>query len=167
MPEPLSDDDLAELLAVADGRQSLVGDRQAWLEAVVVRLIANLRDARAELARLTEFMDGVRDAARNRNPEGATVLDFFACWNEQYQRANDSLRADLAECREALAEQVAADGEPCRYDHNGFCQAHYSPRPCRIERARDLLTALHTSPAPPASGATSAAAPPAAEPGPG
>lgn len=40
---------------------------------------------------------------------------------------------------EALRQLVYVDDEHCRYDHNDFCQSHYSGRPCRMETAREAL----------------------------
>lgn len=56
---------------------------------------------------MAAFMDGVRDAARNRNPEGATLLDFMACWNEQYEARLKQLEAENA----ALRARGARNGE--------------------------------------------------------
>lgn len=42
----------------------------------------------------------------------------------------------LAEALEGLLD------EPCRYDHNGFCQEHYCSKPCKHEQARAAL-AIH------------------------
>lgn len=41
---------------------------------------------------------------------------------------------------EALAViQALVDEEPCRSDHEGFCQAHGCSRPCVVAPARGLL----------------------------
>ena len=66
------------------------------------------RDAlKQELDQLTAFVDGIRDAAKNRNPEGATILDFLVCWNEQYETrlaASEQRRRELVEALRPLAE---------------------------------------------------------------
>lgn len=64
-------------------------------------LTAEIDRLRTERDGLIAFMDGVRDAARNRNPEGVTLLDFMACWNEQYE-------ARVKQLREANAALAAA-----------------------------------------------------------
>ena len=52
----------------------------AWEQQAV-----KIESLQAELTAATNLMDSVRDLARNRNPKGATILDFMACWNEQYE----------------------------------------------------------------------------------
>lgn len=39
----------------------------------------------------------------------------------------------------ALRVMLAVETEPCQYDHNDFCQAHYSSKPCRVEQARKAM----------------------------
>lgn len=46
-------------------------------------------------------------------------------------------RAKVAKLREALLYNI--DYEQCQYDHNDFCQEHYSERPCRNQVAREVL----------------------------
>lgn len=36
-----------------------------------------------------------------------------------------------------LAELV--DGNPCRYDHDDYCQTHYHQKPCAVAEAVALL----------------------------
>ena len=60
---------------------------------------AKIERLKAEREKITAFMDGVRDTARNRNPEGATILDFMACWNEQYKARIAELEAEACELR--------------------------------------------------------------------
>lgn len=48
-----------------------------------------------------EFFDGIRVMARNRNPAGATILDFMACWNEQYEQRIAELTAEVERLRES------------------------------------------------------------------
>lgn len=31
------------------------------------------------------------------------------------------------------------DNDPCEYDHDDFCQTHYSSKPCPHEQAQSLL----------------------------
>lgn len=60
----------------------------------------------------------------------------------------DQRRRDEAD-REKLIGLVEelVDNEPCRYDHNHFCQSHYCSSPCTHERAKDMLAAIkHITP---------------------
>lgn len=46
----------------------------------------------------------------------------------------------LAAYREAVAAlERFVDGESCRYDHEGFCQAHGVSKPCWMVAARSVL----------------------------
>lgn len=54
-----------------------------------------------DYAKLLEFMDDVREKARDRNPDGITILDFIAVWNEQYQ---DTIAKKDKEIKELKAE---------------------------------------------------------------
>ena len=58
-------------------------------------------------------------------------------------RGIDRLAARVAAAERVVqaAREVADDEAKCRYDHNDFCQAHYSSRPCREEVLRDALAA--------------------------
>lgn len=58
-------------------------------------------------------------------------------------REIDRLAARVAAAERVVqaAREVADDEAKCRYDHNDFCQAHYSSRPCREEVLRDALAA--------------------------
>ncbi len=38
-----------------------------------------------------------------------------------------------------LKEFLDRDNEPCRIDHNGFCQAHFCHPPCLVGEARKFL----------------------------
>ena len=64
----------------------------------------------------------------------ALVADVRAARvHEGCGRATDTLR----QARELLADLV--DDEPCRFDHNGYCQAHYCSSPCINARAQAFL----------------------------
>ena len=52
-------------------------------------------------------------------------------------RANARLIAAAPNLIRALAELV--DSEPCRYDHNEFCQEHYCSKPCKHETAKQVI----------------------------
>jgi len=62
-------------------------------------------------------------------------LDTIAEALKQHQ-PSDQGAAAIALLRELV------DDEPCRLDHNAFCQTHYYDHPCANERARTLLAQL-------------------------
>ena len=37
---------------------------------------------------------------------------------------------------------VDHESEPCRLDHEGYCQAHGLTRPCTVATAKELLTGM-------------------------
>lgn len=80
-----------------DVRHTLLTQFNRELIGMVRLLHGALVDSEGKLNRTIEFMDGVRDLARNRNPEGATLLDFMAVWNEQYQRRIEVLERQVGE----------------------------------------------------------------------
>lgn len=47
--------------------------------------------------------------------------------------------SEIERLKAVLARFVEVEEDECRYDHNGFCQAHYSSRPCRYEEAMECL----------------------------
>ena len=53
---------------------------------------------------------------------------------DKLQLAKKRLQTALALLRE-IAER---DNEPCRYDHNRFCQAHCCGEPCLIGRVKEM-----------------------------
>ena len=69
-----------------------------------VRVVNERNEANKRVAYLRTTMDCVRDTARNRNPAGATILDFMVVWNEQYESQIAKLTYALAEARAACAE---------------------------------------------------------------
>ena len=64
--------------------------------------------------------------------------------------------ADLIESQQARITELEAGlkaitygafgDEPCRFDHDGYCQAHLVESPCSIDRARKLLAASPDTP---------------------
>lgn len=68
--------------------------------------------------------------------DDAPIGSWLAWLRER--RAEPSTEA--REAIELIEIILAAETEPCRYDHNDVCQAHYmNTRPCPVERARVLL----------------------------
>lgn len=51
----------------------------------IERLQGEVAQAKAKHADILHLMDGIRDEASNRNPDGVTILDFMTVWNEQYE----------------------------------------------------------------------------------
>ena len=47
-------------------------------------------------------------------------------------------------CEEELATilDMLIDPDPCRYDHNGFCQTHYQSKPCGHEIAKQAMSTI-------------------------
>ncbi len=60
---------------------------------------AELKQLRSKHDAVLRFMDGIRDTARDRNPGGATILDFMAVWNEQHEDKIERLQALLKGCK--------------------------------------------------------------------
>lgn len=67
-----------------------------------------------ELFQAKRLMDGVREMARDRNPNGATILDFMAVWNEQYQQQIKVLTAELDQTYASVRSLCAAREEDGR-----------------------------------------------------
>ena len=47
------------------------------------------------------------------------------------------MRETIIRYRRVIEELT--DSEPCRYDHNDFCQEHYCSKPCKHETARNAI----------------------------
>jgi regulator of protease activity HflC (stomatin/prohibitin superfamily) len=97
MTNPQSEiDDLRRQLDAANERAEKAEQALATERAENIKL-------KAEYDAVLNMMDSVREAARNRNPNGATILAFLACWNTQREarkkaeRERDDARAPLAE----------------------------------------------------------------------
>ena len=94
--QAMSDERLEELRQIAGG---LAGEPKSdWMDELIReidRLRRDLQQAQASCAEMRALMDSVRDAARNRNPAGPTLLDFFVCWNEQYEDQIARLKAAI------------------------------------------------------------------------
>lgn len=79
---------------------------------------------------------GLRDLLNTRATDHPNADD----WRNRCERAEaeaTELREENARLREALAGVI--DGEPCRFDHHGYCQAHYATNPCEMAFARAAL----------------------------
>lgn len=110
-------------------------ERIAAAEAKVAEADCH-RDLAADLAWLDVVITGGAEA-RLHAVAHAGVRRALAA--ESRAAESDRLRARVAELEAALADMLAPFREPCRYDHNDFCQAHYSGRPCHVERGRAAL----------------------------
>ena len=80
--------------------------------------------------------------------DGKSHIDGCACASER-AAAFDHLRAVILahdEQVKALADATCdlVDADPCRFDHHGYCQAHYwlSDGVCPHERAKAALNAI-------------------------
>lgn len=56
-----------------------------------------------------------------------------------YVKAACNLFPELVAALKRLIERDLTDVKPCRYDRNGYCQEHYSDRPCAVQQARAVL----------------------------
>lgn len=77
---------------------------------------------------------------------GIVDLDHAARNNAQFiahaRKDVPDLVVEVRELRASLARFVDHHGDdPCRFDHNDFCQEHYSGKPCFVAEARALLEA--------------------------
>lgn len=75
-----------------------------------------------------------------RSPVGVIADVFYGGGGEAFSpgmaEANARLIAAAPDLLALVQDQIEVNGEPCNYDHNGFCQEHYWDRPCWMERAR-------------------------------
>jgi hypothetical protein len=70
--------------------------------------------------------------------EAAALLASEAAWRER--EAARGARPTLTEA--CVVIRALIDEEPCRLDHEGFCQSHGATRPCAVAEARALLRRL-------------------------
>lgn len=79
------------------------------------------------------------------NASASRVKVTCECWPCTIidQEHRDELLANarlIAAAPDLLAVCIdLGDGEPCRYDHNEFCEEHYCSRPCKHETARAAI----------------------------
>ncbi len=97
--------------------------KQAFLD-----LEAENKKLKKEQHDLFQLMDSVRDEARNRNPNGVTILDFMSVWNEQYEKRIKKL--------EYIVSQVdlTVDGELINEDNYPF----FCPLGHEVELSKDF-----------------------------
>ncbi len=113
--------------------------RDAEVDAQAKQL-AQLRETLAELDR-----EVAARCALDSNAQAAQLATFRA--NAQTStgvvtrqaREIRELKAQLARVEEALEAMLFGEDEPCRYDHEGFCQTHGVSKPCRVVSARAAL----------------------------
>ena len=77
----------------------------AQLNAAAPILQARVKELEETNQKIYAFMDGVRNEARNRNPDGATILDFFVVWNEQYEDRIRKLEVENACLRRKIRSE--------------------------------------------------------------
>jgi hypothetical protein len=83
-------------------------------------------------------------ATRVKHAEAVIGRDRLAAEVEHYrEEANRRTRETEMACKVQMRLRRALEGvtdpDPCEYDHNQFCQAHYSAYPCVQQIAREAL----------------------------
>jgi hypothetical protein len=78
---------------------------------------------------------GGADAAELRLSDLRVVVAELAALRERLAEAGKVIER----LREAGRDNL--DIDPCRYDHNDFCQAHYSDKPCRNVTLAEAIAA--------------------------
>lgn len=96
-------------------------------------------EAEKKVEEIESFMEKIRQECRGKNPDGATLLDFMAVWNEQYKAAveRERQRADAAVALVrrlyAFARDIAVN-----YDHEEDYHRHGNAdiccRTCKAEK---------------------------------
>jgi len=108
---------ISEVLATAEALAQQSSDGSNPIRDALTRelirdakaLAAEVDRMQAKYSKVVVFMDNVRDTARGRNPNGATILDFMAVWNEQYQERHDRQEKKI----EGLQAIVDRSGDVC------------------------------------------------------
>lgn len=104
-----------------------------------------LVDAR-EFARLLGAYGDRCEEIREEAP--ALVYDLAEAAGDAVTAAYEAALAQLAEVTRERDEALKvlwefADPDPCRFDHNGYCQAHFlDPAPCPVAEAKRLTSHL-------------------------
>ena len=63
---------------------------------------------------------------------GELLETLESCESEHFERVT-ALRLALHDLLDAIGD------EPCRPDHEGYCQAHFVSSPCEVATARHIL----------------------------
>ena len=79
---------------------------RASAEAALTELAA----LRQQLGEQEQWKQEIINAARDRNPEGATALDFYAVWLDRERAKNAKLSSDLQSLRSGWVEGVVEAG---------------------------------------------------------
>lgn len=88
---------------------------------------------------------GIRSAAivDDRKNEIAIVeIGIYDVETEAELEANATLMAESPNLLKCLIDMVEVNDEPCRFDHKGFCQAHYldhESEGCRVANAKAAI----------------------------
>lgn len=122
--------------------EMLVADNTKLREEVKV-LRSEYAKLETKLADTNRFFDSVRDSARSQNPDGCTILDFMAVWNEQYQYRLKKLERENEQMRTALKPfaNVVEYITPSWRDGETFClqDLRRMPRCGDYRRAEEIL----------------------------
>jgi DNA repair exonuclease SbcCD ATPase subunit len=103
------------------------------LSGRIVELISQENDRnKAEIGRLDLLL------RKAHNPYRAQI-DMLKAEVSRLSERETALKEEAARLRMSLEDFVGVHNEECRYDHNDFCQAHYSDRPCYVATAKALL----------------------------
>lgn len=90
---------------------------------------------------------GERELTHTEEKRYPAVVEDVLRSDERYRRDRGALpleHAHLATQAFALLSRYV-DDEPCRLDHEGFCQAHDCEPPCRNAEARRILEERQTA----------------------
>lgn len=70
---------------------------------------------------------------------------FYADGDIDEIKANATLMAESPNLLKCLIDMVEVNDEPCRFDHKGFCQAHYldhESEGCRVANAKAAIAKI-------------------------
>jgi len=102
----------------------------------IAALFEQLRALQAENDRLQGDLKHLREV---RDPGGCECSDDDAC---MFARQRDAFKAECEALRSSIRELVEVEDEYCRWDHDGYCQAHnldHQLDGCRVARARSAM----------------------------
>jgi len=75
--------------------------------------------------------------------DGADVPAAIVAAILQSDQQQAELKAHAEVLEGILAEFIEVNDDPCRYDHHGYCQAHFLEEDCLVKRARTTLKEQH------------------------
>lgn len=90
--------------------------------------------------RIMDLTERLRVEQRNVVGKHPGDVSVIVATMDDGAREIERLRAENAELRDLLTEVADWLSDPCRYDHDDYCQTHYSNRPCIAERLSTYRT---------------------------